>query len=249
MSRNPIYKGVSWNPMTGCTKVSPGCKNCYAERMARHLKSIGSPTYKNGFKLTFHEKAVEYPLRLKKPHRIFISSMSDLFQEGVPSSYIEKIFDVMNRADWHVYMVLTKRSSRLLELSKKIRWTSNILMGVTVENNDYICRIDDLKKTGAYTKYINFEPLLGAITDLDLTGIDWVLVGGESGVKARAIRKSWVTDIKNRCIESNTPFFFKQWGGTDRKKSSRLLDGKLWEELPEISALKKDETQYKLNLI
>jgi len=249
VSRSPIYKRVSWNPMTGCTKVSPGCKNCYAERMAEHLNSIGSPAYRNGFKLTFHEKVVEYPLSLKKPCRIFISSMSDLFQEDVPSVFIEKIFNVMNRANQHVYMVLTKRSRRLLELSEKINWLPNILMGVTVENNDYIYRIEDLKKTGAYIKYINFEPLLGEISSLDLTGIDWVLVGGESGRKARAMRKSWVIDIKNKCVESGTPFFFKQWGGTDRKKSSRSLDGKIWEELPEMPIVKKEENQYTLNLI
>jgi protein gp37 len=222
----------TWNPLTGCTKVSPGCKNCYAERLAMRLQAMGQPNYVNGFKLSMHEHAVELPLRWKKPQTIFVNSMSDLFQEDVPFEFIQKTFDVMKRAYWHRFQILTKRSERLLELSPELPWMPNIWMGVSVENQDYSFRIDHLRETGARIKFLSLEPLLGPLSQLDLKGIDWVIVGGESGPGARAMLKSWVVDIHKQCQKAKTPFFFKQWGGRNKKKTGRELEGRTWDEMP-----------------
>jgi len=222
----------TWNPVTGCTKISPGCKNCYAERMAKRLQGMGQPNYRKGFEIAFHEKTLELPLMWKKPQTIFVNSMSDLFHEDVPSRFIQKVFGIMEQAHWHRFQILTKRSDRLLELNPKLSWNFNIWMGVSVENQDYTFRIDHLRKVGAITKFISFEPLLGLITGLNLRGIDWVIVGGESGHQARPMDASWAVDILNQCQRAKVPFFFKQWGGQNRKKTGRKLEGRTWDEIP-----------------
>lgn len=222
----------TWNPLTGCTKISPGCKHCYAERMALRLQAMGQPNYRNGFNLTLHEHVLELPLHWKTPQMIFVNSMSDLFHKNVPVEFIQKVFQVMMEASWHTFQVLTKRSNRLTELDEQFIWPKNVWMGVSVENMDYTFRIDHLKQTHAKTKFLSLEPLLGPLQDLNLTGIDWVIVGGESGPKARPIQRSWVVDIRDQCQSANVPFFFKQWGGTNKKKSGRELDGRTWGELP-----------------
>ncbi|MGB2997717.1 MAG: phage Gp37/Gp68 family protein [Phycisphaerae bacterium] len=224
---------ATWNPVTGCTKVSAGCQNCYAERMARRLQAMGNPNYKRGFKVTTHPKSLYLPLAWKQPRIVFVNSMSDLFHEQVPLPFIEKVFDVMHRADWHQYQVLTKRSERLLQLDTELRWAPHIWMGVTVENADCTFRIDHLRKIRVPIKFVSLEPLLGPIPNLNLTGIDWVIVGGESGPGARPMRQEWVAEIQDRCREAGVPFFFKQWGGVHKKKAGRVLDGRTWDEMPE----------------
>ena len=223
----------TWNPATGCTKISPGCKNCYAERMAKRLKAMGQPNYSNGFELALHQHVLELPLRWKKPRTIFVNSMSDLFHEDIPLEFILRAFDVMNRAHWHRFQVLTKRSERLFELNSKLLWTSNIWMGVSVENQDFSFRIDHLRKTKARVKFLSLEPLLAPIHQLDLRVIDWVIVGGESGPNARPMDPSWVLDIRNQCLRANVPFFFLQLGGINKKKAGRDLVGRTWDEMPE----------------
>ena len=227
----------TWNPVTGCTKTSPGCKNCYAERMSIRLQAMGQSNYGNGFKLTLHPHTLQLPFIWKKPQTIFVNSMSDLFHEEVPVDFILKTFDVMKATYWHRYQVLTKRSSRLRLLSDQIEWAKNIWMGVSVENQDYLYRIDDLRKTQANVKFLSLEPLVGPLPNLDLAGINWVIVGGESGPGARPIRESWVIDIRDQCIAAGIPFFFKQWGVTNKKKAGRNLQGRHWEEIPEADAL------------
>ncbi len=225
----------TWNPLTGCTKISPGCKNCYAERMALRLQAMGSRNYANGFKITIHEHVLELPLHWMKPQTIFVNSMSDLFHEEVPEEFIFHMFDIMKRADWHCFQVLTKRSERLLNLSSQISWMPYIWIGVSVENQDYTFRIDHLRRTGAKVKFLSLEPLLGPIPNLNLEGIDWVIVGGESGPRSRAMEASWVVDICNQCQEAKVPFFFKQWGGINKKKTGRELGGRTWDEMPVLS--------------
>jgi protein gp37 len=233
MSSSKIeWTDSTWNPLTGCNKVSPGCKNCYAERMAARLKAMGNPNYQNGFQLTLHEHALNLPLTWKTPQYIFVNSMSDLFHEDVPLEFILRVFDVMRQASWHSFQVLTKRSSRLAELSPSIQWPDNVWMGVSVENANYTSRINHLRQTLAKTKFLSLEPLLGPIPNLDLHGIDWVIVGGESGPSARPMAEEWVIDIKEQCLASNVPFFFKQWGGKNKKKTGRLLEGRTWDAVP-----------------
>ena len=235
-SRSAIeWTESTWNPVTGCTKISSGCKNCYAERMAKRLQAMGQPNYRNGFKLTCHPHVLELPLHWKKSQMIFVNSMSDLFHRQVPLEFILKIFDTMNKASQHVFQILTKRTSRLEELSVVLPWSENIWMGITVENSDYKERIDFLRRTGAFIKFLSLEPLLDDIGDLDLEGIDWVIVGGESGPKARPIQDNWVRKIKEQCKEQKVSFFFKQWGGVNKKKNGRLLDGQTWDEMPKQS--------------
>ncbi len=225
----------TWNPVTGCTKISIGCKNCYAERIALRLKAAGSPNYSNGFDVTVHPHALRIPLRWKHPHIIFVNSMSDLFHKDIPVSFISKVFEVMCQASHHRFQVLTKRSDRLLQLSTKLPWPQNVWMGVTVENADYTFRIEHLRQTGAVIKFISFEPLLSPIPNIDLEGIDWVIVGGESGPKARVMRPEWAIDIRNQCLTAGVPFFFKQWGGVNKKKNGRILEGRTWNEMPQTS--------------
>jgi protein gp37 len=222
----------TWNPVTGCSKISPGCANCYAERMSRRLQAMGQPNYKRGFELVIHEHALGLPLQWKKPQVIFVNSMSDLFHKDVPLTFIKKTFDVMQRAGWHNFQVLTKRSERLLELNQDLNWQENIWMGVSVENENFIHRIDDLRMTGAHVKFLSLEPLLGPIPELDLFGIDWVIVGGESGPGARPMREEWVIEIRDQCLKVKVPFFFKQWGGFHKKKAGRSLEGQIWNQMP-----------------
>lgn len=222
----------TWNPLTGCTKVSPGCKFCYAERMANRLKAIGIENYKNGFKLTAHKNSLLLPLKWKKPQTIFVNSMSDLFHKDVSIEFLLSVFQVMNEASWHRFQILTKRSDVLLRLDPILQWSENIWMGVSVENQDYSFRIDHLRKTNARIKFLSIEPLIGPIHKLDLENIDWVIVGGESGPKARVMDEQWVRIIRDECIHQGVPFFFKQWGGFNKKKNGRILDGRTWDEMP-----------------
>ncbi len=224
----------TWNPVTGCTKISQGCMHCYAERMAKRLQAMGTPNYTNGFTLTLHEDMLHLPLTWKHPQTIFVNSMSDIFHEDVPLEFIRKVFEVMQKASWHRFQVLTKRSKRFLELDAQIAWPENVWMGVTVENQIYRSRIDDLRESHAKIKFLSLEPLLGPLSGINLDGIDWVIVGGESGPGARPIDPAWVYEIRDRCLNSNTPFFFKQWGGVWKKKNGRLLDGKIWNQVPEL---------------
>ncbi|MBW2064428.1 MAG: phage Gp37/Gp68 family protein [Deltaproteobacteria bacterium] len=238
--RSPIeWTESTWNPVTGCTKISPGCKHCYAERMSTRLKAMGQPNYVNGFRLTVHEHVLEMALRWKRPQTIFVNSMSDLFHKNVPLEFISKVFDVMTRASHHRFQVLTKRSKRLLELSSKLPWPSNVWMGVSVENSDYLFRLDDLRRTDARVKFVSFEPLLGPIDYLDLDGIDWVIVGGESGPKARPMDPDWVRKIRDRCVSAKVSFFFKQWGGVVKKRNGRVLDGRTWNQMPKEAPVSK----------
>ena len=225
----------TWNPLTGCTKVSPGCTNCYAERLSRRLKAMRNPSYTNGFKLTLHPKQLMTPYRWKKSRMIFVNSMSDLFHEDVSEEYIIEVFKTLQCANQHHYQVLTKRSTRLKEISAKLVWTKNIWMGVSVENEAYSYRIDNLRGTSAAVKFLSLEPLLGPIPRMNLFGINWVIVGGESGPGARTMKEKWVLDIKTQCEESRVPFFFKQWGGVNKKKTGRLLNGQTWDGMPMIS--------------
>ncbi len=222
----------TWNPVTGCTKISSGCQNCYAERMAKRLKVMGQSNYVNGFEVALHEHVLKYPLHWKKSKTIFVNSMSDLFHEQVPDSFIFKIFDLMKQAHWHQFQILTKRSARLIELAPKLGWPKNVWIGVSVENKAVKYRIDDLRLVPARIRFLSLEPLLGPLSSLDLSNIDWVIVGGESGPGARLMKKEWVIQIKKQCIEQNVPFFFKQWGGINKKKTGRLLEGRTWDELP-----------------
>ncbi|MCD6217408.1 phage Gp37/Gp68 family protein [bacterium] len=226
------WTSSTWNPITGCSKISPGCANCYAERMAKRLKAMDNPSYANGFEVTLHERILDYPLKWKKPQMIFVNSMSDLFHKKVPVGFIDKIFDVMCRAEWHQFQLLTKRSGRMQKLNSRLPWRSNIWMGVSIENEDYTYRIEHLVKTNAKIKFLSLEPLIGPLQNLNLDGIDWVIVGGESGPKARPMNPEWVVDIRDQCLKAGVPFFFKQWGGVNKKKAGRILEDKTWDQMP-----------------
>ena len=233
MSKTKIeWTETTWNPVTGCSKISSGCKNCYAERMAKRLQAMGQNNYINGFDVTCHKHMLDIPLKLKKVNMIFVNSMSDLFHDKVPFTFIKEIFAVMRIADHHIYQILTKRAERLMELSPYIDWKSHMWMGVTVEDISQKHRIEKLKNTEAKVKFISFEPLLTPLGKLDLKGIDWVIVGGESGPFARKIEVEWVREIRNQCVENHIPFFFKQWGGLQKKKNGRKLDGITWSGMP-----------------
>jgi protein gp37 len=225
----------TWNPVTGCTKISPGCMNCYAERMAKRLLAMRQPNYRNGFKVTTHDHVLELPLKWKKPQTIFVNSMSDLFHEKVSEVFIKKVFNVMNRSSLHTFQVLTKRAERLEKISPELKWTKNIWIGVSIESERYKYRLDYLRKVSAVVKFVSFEPLIGSVGRLNLEGVDWVIVGGESGPNARFMSPAWVADIRDYCLAQNVPFFFKQWGGVNKKKNGRLLDGRTWDDMPHPS--------------
>jgi len=232
-AKSPIeWTESTWNPVTGCNKISAGCKNCYAEQMSRRLKAMGQKNYVNGFKLTLQPHMLELPLKWKKPQTIFVNSMSDLFHKDVPTDYIKKVFEIMNKAHWHRFQVLTKRAERVAELSDSLTWSDNIWMGVSVENKNYVRRIDYLRTTKARIKFLSLEPLLSPLKNLNLENIDWVIVGGESGFKARPIKEDWVIDIRNQCKDAKTAFFFKQWGGKNKKKTGRFLEGETYNSMP-----------------
>jgi protein gp37 len=237
-TNSPIeWTDATWNPVTGCSKISPGCKHCYAERMASRLKAMGQKNYRNGFEVTLQPQMLELPLHWKTPKRIFVNSMSDLFHVDVSLSYIKDVFDVMRRAHWHQFQVLTKRAERIEELSSKLKWQPNIWMGVSVESEEYLYRIDHLRKTGANVKFLSLEPLLGPLPKMNLRGIDWAIVGGESGPCARPMNADWVKDIRAQCATAGVAFFFKQWGGVQKKKAGRTLEGRTWDQMPAGSEL------------
>lgn len=228
------WTNYTWNPITGCSKVSPGCKNCYAERFAKRLQLMGNPRYRNGFKVSLQSDTLETPFHWKRPAFVFVNSMSDLFHEDVPIDYIKDVFGVMNKSNHLTFQVLTKRAERLLEISRMLEWTDNIWMGVSVENSDYVYRINHLLQTPARIKFISFEPLLGSVSEFETDGIDWIIVGGETGANARPMQKEWVMEIYYKCRENHIPFFFKQWGGVSKWKNRRKLNGKSFEEYPDV---------------
>lgn len=223
---------MTWNPVTGCSKVSAGCKNCYAERMAKRLQAMGLERYRNGFQVTLHEDLVELPRKWKQPRLIFVNSMSDLFHEDVPVEFISRIFSVMNDCPQHTFQILTKRSQRMLSLSPMLTWPSNVWMGVSVEDSRVLQRIDDLRQVPAAIRFLSCEPLIGALDPLDLTQIDWVIVGGESGPGARPMHMQWVEAIRQECERSGVLFFFKQWGGVNKRRNGRELNGRTYDDIP-----------------
>lgn len=226
----------TWNPVTGCTKISSGCKFCYAEVMTRRLKAMGQEKYKNGFELTLHPETLEEPYGWKKPKMVFVNSMSDLFHKDVPIEFIQQVFKVIRENPQHVFQVLTKRADILQYYDSEgwLDWPHNLWMGVTVESRNVVGRIDCLRATGARVKFLSCEPLLTAIPNMNLDGIDWVIVGGESGRTPRPIKEEWVIDIKEQCEANNVAFYFKQWGGTNKKKNGRLLKGEKYDMMPEL---------------
>jgi protein gp37 len=232
-SNSPIeWTEATWNPVTGCDKISPGCAHCYAERMAMRLQAMGQRNYTRGFELTLQPQMLDLPLRWKRSKRIFVNSMSDMFHADVPVQFIQEAFDVMRRAHWHQYQILTKRSERLVELDSQLNWQPQIWMGVSVENARFQHRIDHLRDTRAHVKFLSLEPLLGPLPQLDLTEIDWVIVGGESGPRARPMDPAWVLEIRDQCQVAGVAFFFKQWGGVFKSRTGRELEGRTWNQMP-----------------
>lgn len=223
---------VTWNPITGCSKISDGCINCYAAAFAKRLKAMGNIRYKNGFQPTVHEDLIDLPFQWKTPKRVFVNSMSDIFHEQIPDKYILQIFETMNQCRQHEFQVLTKRPERLSSLNDKIVWTDNIWMGVTIESDKYLNRADMLRNCGARIKFISAEPLLSRLNNLNLTDIDWLIVGGESGPHCRPIKKEWVEELLDLAKDNNTAFFFKQWGGFNKKKNGKLINGKIYQDYP-----------------
>jgi len=231
------WTNTTWNVVTGCDKVSPGCKNCYAERYAKRLQKMGIKKYQYGFKLTFHSDTMDYPLRLREPRMIFVNSMSDLFHEKISFDFIAKVFEIIKKANRHQFQILTKRNQRLREFGNYYgQFPSNVWIGVSVENERYKSRIQDLKKVEANIHFLSLEPLLGPLGKLDLEDIEWVIAGGESGFNFRECKAEWVREIRDQCIESRVRFFFKQWGGITSKANGRTLDNKVWNEFPEINS-------------
>ena len=222
----------TWNPVTGCHKISPGCKNCYAARLAPRLKAMGNPRYENGFEVTLHHDLISLPKKWAKPRRIFVNSMSDLFHTEVPIDFIQEVFATMEESEMHTFQLLTKRPERALELADSLTWPTNLWMGVSVENPDYLHRADVLKEIPAQVRFLSLEPLLAPLPSMNLTGIHWVITGGESGPGAKPIEAGWVEDIRDQCQEQEIPFFFKQWGGTNKKRAGRILAGRTWDEFP-----------------
>lgn len=238
MARTSIeWTECSWNPVTGCSKISDGCAHCYAERMAKRLCAMGQPRYRNGFQVTLHKDLIDLPLHWRKPRSIFVNSMSDLFHEKVPEPFIAAIIETVRKADKHRFQLLTKRASRLESLDAELDWPTNAIIGVTVEHRDTIDRIEELRSISAPSKFISFEPLIGPVGKVNLKGINWVIVGGESGPGARPMEESWVLEIKHQALSLDIPFFFKQWGGVFKKKRGRSLGGREWNEKPAEATL------------
>jgi len=230
------WTDATWNPVTGCTKVSPGCKHCYAERLAHRLKAMRNPRYEHGFDLTLHPDQLALPLGWRRPRRIFVNSMSDLFHEKIPDEYLRRVFDVMVQADWHVFQILTKRSERLASIAPTLEWSSNVWQGVSVESSQYVWRIGHLQQVPCAVRFLSIEPLLGPIPKVPLDGIHWVIVGGESGGGRRPVDPNWVCSIRDQCIAAGVPFLFNQWGGRIPKSGGRILDGRTWDQLPQSAA-------------
>jgi protein gp37 len=229
------WTNMTWNPVTGCTKVSQGCKHCYAERMAKRLKAMGVDRYRDGFNVTLHEDLVDLPKRWREPRLIFVNSMSDLFHEKVPLEFIQRVFRTMAECEQHIFQVLTKRAWRLRELGPELAWPPNVWMGVSVEDERVVDRIRDLAATPAQVRFLSLEPLIGPLPQLDLGSIDWVIVGGESGPGARPMKGEWVRDIRSQCLAARVPFFFKQWGGARKDLTGRNLDGRTYDEFPRVA--------------
>ncbi len=223
---------ATWNPVTGCTKVSEGCRHCYAERMSWRLQAMGLAKYRDGFSVAVHPSVLSQPLRWRKPRRIFVNSMSDLFHERVPAEFIADVFRVMNQASHHTFQVLTKRPERAAEIEARFHWTPNIWLGTSIESPRWLSRLRVLRRIQASTRFLSLEPLLEPLSGLDLDGVHWVIVGGESGPGARPMEPDWVREIRDRCVADQVPFFFKQWGGVSKKRTGRTLDGRLWDQLP-----------------
>lgn len=235
MSKSKIeWTDNTWNPTTGCTKISTGCTNCYAEKMSFRLQKMGNPKYQDGFKIKIHPNSLNEPYSWKKPSMVFVNSMSDIFHESIPFSFIEQVFKVMNDNQMHVFQVLTKRSKILKEYAKHLNWTKNIWMGVSIEDVNQVFRMEELKETDAAIKFLSCEPLLADLGKLKLSGINWVIVGGESGSGSRPMDEAWVQNILNQCDKQRVPFFFKQWGGFNKKKNGRILNGRTYSDMPEI---------------
>ncbi|MEV4251547.1 phage Gp37/Gp68 family protein [Spirillospora sp. NPDC049652] len=236
---------ATWNPTTGCDRVTAGCDHCYALTLAKRLKAMGASKYQNdgnprtsgaGFKLTLHEESLKIPYKWRSPRTVFVNSMSDLFHARVPRTFIHEVFEVMENTPQHTYQILTKRARRLRLVSKELTWPENVWMGVSVENLSTVHRIADLRASGAVTKFLSCEPLLGPLPDINLEGIDWVIGGGESGPNFREMKSAWICDLRDACLESQVPFFFKQWGGQTPKAGGRLLDGRTWDEMPHVKS-------------
>lgn len=225
---------ATWNPVTGCSKVSPGCAHCYAETFAERWRGVPGHPYEQGFDLKLWPERLDQPLRWKRPRTIFVNSMSDLFHEEIPDEFVEDVFRVMGEADWHVFQILTKRHQRLLDLGRNLDWPPNVWMGVSIENRRFVHRADYLREVPAAIRFISAEPLLGPLEGLELGGIDWLIAGGESGPGHRPVREEWLCDLRDRCLESDIAFFFKQWGGTRSKTGGRLLEGRTWDEMPVV---------------
>jgi len=228
------WTDATWNPVTGCRKISPGCKHCYAERLALRLQAMGNRRYRNGFLVTLHPDQLNLPLRWREPRRIFVNSMSDLFHEAVPDRFIMQAFEIMGQAHWHVFQILTKRADRLANLAPELPWAPNVWQGVSVETRRYFPRIERLRDVPAAVRFLSLEPLLGPLPGLPLDGIDWVIVGGESGPDHRPMRGEWVREIRDQCQAVGVPFFFKQWGGLRPTSGGRLLDGRVWDQMPDF---------------
>lgn len=226
---------MTWNPVTGCSKISKGCANCYAERMAYRLRAMGSPRYSRGFDVTLHEDLVDLPERWKQPRMVFVNSMSDLFHEEVPGAFVRRVFSTMRRCSHHQFQLLTKRADRLAALAGTLPWADNIWVGVTVESREYVSRIDALRLVPAEVRFLSLEPLLEPLGQLDLSGIHWVVVGGESGPNARGMDARWVEAVYDQCMAAHVPFFFKQWGGVHKHRNGRVLFGQTFDELPAIA--------------
>ncbi len=234
---------MTWNPVTGCTKISQGCKYCYAERMALRLKAMRVQHYENGFDVALHEDALETPLKWKKPRVVFVNSMSDLFHEDVPAEFIRQVFETMTRCPQHIFQILTKRSQRLKALSSSLHWPVNVWMGVSVEDDRVLFRIEDLKHVPAAVRFLSCEPLIGPLDELPLQGIHWVIVGGESGPGARPMKQEWVHSILNQCEAMDVPFFFKQWGGVRKQVTGRTLNGRTYDAMPILNDRRSSPVQ------
>jgi protein gp37 len=230
------WTDASWNPSTGCDKVSPGCAHCYAETFAERWRGVPDHPYAQGFDLKLWPQRLDIPLRWRRPRLIFVNSMSDLFHERIPDDFIAAVFEVMGRAHWHTFQILTKRENRLAELAPSLDWHPNVWMGVSVENRRFVERADYLREVPAAVRFISAEPLLGPLVRLDLDGIDWLIAGGESGPKHRPVREEWVLELRDRCQDEDVAFFFKQWGGVRSKTGGRLLQGRTYDEMPELGA-------------
>jgi protein gp37 len=239
---------ATWNPVTGCDKVSPGCAHCYAETFAERFRGVPGHPYGQGFDLKLWEDRLELPMSWRRPRVIFVNSMSDLFHEGIPDTYVNAVFDVMTRAHWHQFQILTKRHERLAALAPRLPWPSNVWMGVSIENRRFVHRADYLRRVPAAVRFISAEPLLGPLEGLDLSGIHWLIAGGESGFRHRTARPEWVLQLRDQCLDQKVPFFFKQWGGRYSKAGGRLLDGREWSQMPTHPALAHPSNRFSIQV-